>query len=477
MMRRCLLSLLACLLASTALGQEWSLSIRENNLEDGTALTLMAEPGRLVVTRSAGDAPPTLIAVTDLSEDQNHALATAIAEAWEANLDQRALTSDLPQAVLTDLRLRFDGQARQMRVGDVGVPALIALTQTINEMVSVESRLIYPLMTGRSPSAGRPIVAGLELAYYTTEVRILNRQEGSLTPVLRKLRRDLGHGDDRRAAEAARIMDRVGIWHQQQLDATRSRLLDDRPGAYANATRMKALLRGDELGQPFSEIARELSRDGRELREIRAALALREALSLGEAVGLDGDLDAVNWSRFNQQKAARAILLLQAVGERWQRTAAADEAARRLKLWHRRVNVLNEMAPGWRYTHSFALIPIGTDQRVTIRTDDLGNVTTTIDEEIEYDPRQVYMSGSFRNTSSRAYRYTFVVAVSSSLGQGDLFDPEDKQNILGYEQIQTPVLEPGEVWNWETVLRVRSVYQIRKADIGQVSADQPQLAE
>jgi len=476
-MARLLLSVLACLFASAGLGQSWSLSIRETSLNEGTGLNLMAQPGRLVVTRTAGDAPPMLIAVIELTEDQNNALAAAIADTWDANADEIALVSDLPQTVLTDLRLQFEGQARQIRVGDVGVPALIALTEAVNAMVPVESRLIYPLMSGRRPAAGRPIVAGLDVSYYQTEVRILNRQEEPLAAVIRKLRRDLTHSDDQRAAEAARILERISLWHQQQLDAARAMLLDDRPSAYANATRMEELLRGDELGVPFSELVRELSRDARELREIRAVLALREALVLGEEVGLDGDLDVVNWSAFNQQKAYRAIELLEAVGDRWSRTAAADQAAQLHKVWTRRIGVLNEMAPSWRYTHSFALIPIGTDQRVTVRTDEYGNITTTIDEEIEYDPHQVYMSGTFRNTSSRAYRYTFVVALSSSLGQGNLFDPEEKRHVLGFEQIQTPLLQPGEVWNWETVLSVRSVYQIRKCGIGQITADQPHQPE
>lgn len=476
-MSRLLSVLLLCLTASAALAQDWSLSIRESTVEDGTALTLMAEPGRLVVTRSAGDAPPQLIAIVELTEDQNNALATAIADTWDANADERALVSDRPQAVLTDMRLQLDGQTRQMRVGDVGVPELIALTQAINELVSVESRLIYPLMSGRSPAAGRPIVAGLDLDYYQTEVRILNRQEESLVAVIRKLRRDLTHSDDQRAAEAARVLERIELWHQQQLDAVQSLLLDDRASAYANATRMQELLRGDEMGRPFAAVVRDLSRDARELREIRAVLAMREALALGEEVGLDGDLDVVNWTRLNQRKAARAIELLQAVGDRWERTAAADDAAQLLKVWHRRIGVLNEMAPGWRYTHSFALIPIGTEQQVTIRTDEYGNITTTINEEIAYDPNQVYTSGTFRNTSSRPYRYTFVIALSSSLGQGNLFDPEEKRFILGFEQIQTPLLQPGEVWQWETVLSVRSVYHIRKCDIGQVTADQPHQPE
>lgn len=476
-MARHIAACLLLLLAPVALAQSWSLSVRETNLEDGTALSLLAEPGRLVITRSAGDAPATLIGVIELTEDQSNQIALAIADTWDANADERGLVSDRPQAVRTDLRLALDGQTRRLRVGDVHVPELVQLTAALNQLVGVESRLIYPLMVGRSPAAGRPIVAGLEVQYFRTEVGILNRQEENLVPVLRKLRRVVEDDDDARALEATAILDRVAIWHTQQLDAVRSWLLDDRPSAYENAGRVAELLRGDELGLPFSEVVRDLSRNQRELREIRATLALREATVLGHEVGLDGDLDVVNWTRFNQRKAARALDLLAAVNDRWSRTAAADEAATLRRAWARRVGVLNEMQPAWRYTHSFALIPIGTEQHVTIRTDDNGNITTTIDEEIVFDRNQVYMSGTFQNTSSRAHRYTFVVAVSSSNGRGSMFDPEIKQQLLGYERIQSPLLEPGELFNWETVLTIQNVYAIRRCGVGQVAADQPHQPE
>lgn len=476
-MSRFFLVVLLGLIAPGALAQSWSLSIRETNLEDGTALSMLAEPDRLVITRSAGDAPATLIGVLELTEDQSNQIASAIADTWDANADERGLVSDRPQAIRTDLRLALDGQTRRLRVGDVHVPELVELTSAINGLVGVELRLIYPIMVGRSPAAGRPIVAGLDVQYFRTEIGILNRQEENLVPVLRKLRRVVEDDDDARALEATAILDRVAIWQQQQLDAVRSWLLDDRPSAYENAGRMAELLRGDELGVPFSQVVRDLSRNERELREIRATLALREATVLGHEVGLDGDLDVVNWTRFNQRKAARALDLLAAVNDRWSRTHAAEEAATLRRAWTRRVGVLNEMQPAWRYTHSFALIPIGTEQHVTIRTDDNGNVTTTIDEEIVYDRNQVYMSGTFQNTSSRAHRYTFVVAVSSSNGRGSMFDPEIKQKLLGYERIQTPLLEPGELYNWETVLTIQNVYAIRRCGVGQVAADQPHQPE
>lgn len=86
------------------------------------------------------------------------------------------------------------------------------------------------------------------------------------------------------------------------------------------------------------------------------------------------------------------------------------------------------------------------------------------------DTANVMVRGTFVNTSTQAWRYTFVIRIA---GDASFGLPIDQPGLNGQWRYQTPLLGPGDLHEFEVKVPVKNVYDIDTVRIGDVTADQP----
>lgn len=119
-----------------------------------------------------------------------------------------------------------------------------------------------------------------------------------------------------------------------------------------------------------------------------------------------------------------------------------------------------ENKPKWSVQYSMGLIERGGGTRV-VRSEG-GRVFIRNIRNV--DREHVLINGNFKNESLSPYRYSFEIRIGRKSGGNQ---------IIGAWRYQTPLLDPGEIHQFEVKVPVRHVSLIHNYEVGNVEADHP----
>lgn len=319
------------------------------------------------------------------------------------------------------------------------------------------------------PAEDLPIVpAALDAGALGALVDAINRRGESAPAALRRVRASLTHDDNDRVVTADAILTAVERWAERRLADVEALDKTDPVAAYMQADDVGAVLGSDPIATPFTAYIAGLKADRAKWRHVESMAALCRVLEQADAIGLTGDWAHLDFKDNDIREAVKQIITkMKLIMRSWPRSAAAEKADALFTAWQEREAQILANLPAWRYTSNLGLIKIGTKETTTIttETDTDGNVTITEKDRILYDPQKVVMFGTFQNTSDKAYRYTFVVGASTR--HVKQWPPEDKF-MTGFALVQTPVLGPGEVYDWKTEFGVSDIRDVRQYGICKV---------
>ena len=307
---------------------------------------------------------------------------------------------------------------------------------------------------------------------FETETDAINERGSKASAAILHVRRWLERDDVKRRVAAEDVIKELTKWAELEIGRVES--ADDPVDAYILADDAINTLGQDPLATPFKDFLKRLQREHRGLSAIKAMAAYRRAMIDAHAVGLTGDWELIDFQNANVRQMIKEIKQKLALIVNSSPNSEAGQAARHtLQEWEDREAQAIADLPAWRYTVQLAFIQTGTKQESIVITQSDG--TTYIAERTRpvYDPNLAELSGSFQNTSDKPYRYTFLAGVSVGDYPKVPFTKLRKNQLLGFELIQTPVLQPGEVYNWQATVSVRNIRHIHRKGVTMVEAFDP----
>lgn len=120
--------------------------------------------------------------------------------------------------------------------------------------------------------------------------------------------------------------------------------------------------------------------------------------------------------------------------------------------------------PKWSLQYALGLIEPDGRLRIVHR-DDHGRLS--IRDLRSVDRNHVIVRGNIKNESTLPYRYTFEIRIAGGVRVDDTA-------ILGSWRYQTPMMTPGRIHQFEVKVPVTNVADVRRYEIGNISADQPE---
>ena len=307
---------------------------------------------------------------------------------------------------------------------------------------------------------------------FETETAAINERGGKASAAILHVRRWLERDDVKRRVAAEDVIKELTKW--AELEMKRIESAEDPVDAYILADDAISTLGQDPLSKPFKDYLKRLQREHRGLSAIKAMAAYRRAMIDAHAVGLTGDWDLIDFQNTNVRQMIKEIeQKLALIVNSWPKSEAGQAARHTLQEWSDREAQAIADLPAWRYTVQLAFIQTGTKQETIVITQSDG--TTYVEERSRptYDPNLAELSGTFQNTSDKPYRYTFLAGVSVGDYPKVPFTKLRKHQLLGFELIQTPVLQPGEVYNWQATVSVRNIRHIHRKGVTMVEAFDP----
>lgn len=121
--------------------------------------------------------------------------------------------------------------------------------------------------------------------------------------------------------------------------------------------------------------------------------------------------------------------------------------------------------PRWSIQYSLGLIDRNGNIRLVERMDD---GTVSIRDARDVDRTHVMVRGNIRNESKLTYRYTFDARIA---GRPLVTARNEKPPVIGEWRYQTPILEPGELHEFEIKVPVSHVTHVHRYEIGNISAE------
>lgn len=330
--------------------------------------------------------------------------------------------------------------------------------------------LPQPAPTIEKPKKDEPILPpSFATVVFESEARAINARSDKAGTAIEHIRRWLTRDDVRRRVAAEDIVKTLTSWAKAEMARIQS--TDDPVTAYMHADNAINLFEQDPLAKPFKQYMMELRRDRATYRELEPMAEYRRALYEAELVGLLDDWDLIDFSNVGFRNTIKTITSkLTIITNHWPKSDAADIAQAKLDEWARRESQAIADLPAWRYTWHLALIQVGTETKTKIITRTDGSIYIEEDTDIVYDPNNVVLYGTFQNTSDKPYRYTFLAAVAPSGFLKVPFTKLKKKQLSGYELVQTPLLQPGELYSWEVSVSVSvSVGSIHNLNRGGVT--------
>jgi len=306
---------------------------------------------------------------------------------------------------------------------------------------------------------------------FETEVAAINARGDKAATAIGNVRRWLTKDDVKRRVAAQDIIDTVTKWAEDQKSKMDSSA--DPVTAYLIADDAINLLQQDPLAKPFKRYVQTLQRNRTQWHDILAMAAYRRAIAQAKDIGLLGDWALIDFQNTDVRLDIKAVAAkLTLITNNWPSSQAAALAQADLDNWQDQQAQAVADLPAWRYTWQLDLINIGTETSTTIITRPDG--TIIIDEDLKqvYDPKKVLLYGTFQNTADKPYRYTFVAGVTSGGLFKTPFNKLKKNQLLGFELIQTPMLQPGELYKWEAYVAVDNIRNLHRGGITMVEVRQ-----
>lgn len=367
-------------------------------------------------------------------------LATGVAQA-----QSDVVSRDTAPATLEDALERIEKLEQMLREKDVPSPERPAV---LDEEVPAP-KLIVP--------------KHVEATGLVAEVRAINDRTENQVAALASVRRAFTQSEDSALQQSAyQVLFAIESWAASRTSEIDALFHHDAAAAYMLAEDALQLVRRDPIGADLRDYVNGLQSDKDQWQEIRAMAHFRRIMAGAQELGLTGGLKQIELEDSQTRRKIRAVgHRLGALQRAWPHTEAGRDARAQLREWRGQEREQVAGKPAWRYTWDISLIQIGTDSTTTIekRSSHVGR-KIVIEEETEpvYDNRNVDLSGTFQNRSTQPYRYSFVVSM---------------RGRSGVQRIQTPVLEPGEVYQWGTRFTVRSAYSARRVSVTDVEAVTP----
>jgi len=213
-----------------------------------------------------------------------------------------------------------------------------------------------------------------------------------------------------------------------------------------------------DLRQQVAKVTLELRAAQRELEAIRDFLAERQLKATFERwKTLRADLAE------QRRRLKRERVRLEAARDALDRTTRriAEEQARAQDRAEQRAE--KATAPNWSAQYQMGVIYEDGDELFVKTTD--GSVF--IDGDNDIDHRNILVRGTFLNKAAAPWRYTFEIRA----GGAERFT--GSRRIIGSWRYQTPLLDPGELHEFEVKMPVDHVSRVRVIQIGNVVADRP----
>ena len=314
----------------------------------------------------------------------------------------------------------------------------------------------------------QPILpASFATVVFETETRAINERSDKSGTAIEHVRRWLERDDVKRRVAAQDIVKTLTAWAEAELALIQS--TGDQLTAYMHADEAIRLFEQDPLAKPFKQYMKNLQRDRATFRELEPMAAYRRAMVEAGSVGLLGDWELIDFSNVDVRNTIKTITTkLALITNHWPKSDAADLSQAKLDEWSARQTQAIADLPAWRYTWQMSLIHLGTETETRVITNADGSVYIEEDTDIVYDKNNVILYGTFQNTSDKPYRYTFLAAVAPSSWIKTPFMKLKKTQLSGYELVQTPVLQPGELHNWQVTVSVDSIRNLNRGGVTMV---------
>ncbi|MFK7789608.1 MAG: hypothetical protein AB8C95_08990 [Phycisphaeraceae bacterium] len=299
---------------------------------------------------------------------------------------------------------------------------------------------------------------------FETEVAAINERTDKAAAAIGHIRRWLTKDDVKRRVASQDIIDTLTAWADNEMSKINTSA--DEVGGHMIADDAISLLEQDPLAKPFKQHMKSLKRNRTQWHDIVSMAAYRRAIAQAEDVGLTGDWALIDFQNINVRLDIKNISAkLTLITNNWPTSDAAKSAQANLDNWQAKQEQAIADLPAWRYTWQLDLINIGTETSTTIVTKPDGTVIIDEDQRQVYDPEKVLLYGTFQNTSDKPYRYTFVAGVTSGGFFKTPFNQLKQNQLIGFELIQTPLLQPGELHNWKAFVAVDSIRNLNRGGV------------
>lgn len=380
------------------------------------------------------------------------ALAAAVLLALLPASPTHAQATPADDAALEHIRLLED----KLREAGADVPAR---PQALREATPLHKRPIVPSSVDTGP--------------FAAQARQINARDETSARALHHVRNALSSNDKAEHEPASDIIFAVYNWADARLKAAEQTLEIDAVTAYMLVDDALTVVGRDPIGRPLQDFVKTLRADRRAWRDIASEAAYRETMALAESIGLAGDWSAIDFNNGRVRDEIKRISdKLRLIGKAWAGAHGAELANDTLSDWRQRETQATADQPAWRYTWNLGLIHLGTEKTTEVKTSASGKVYIVEDIEQVFDEKRVEMFGTFQNTSDKAYRYTFVVGVSTQYNANEPWTGLSTRHT-SYEMVQTPVLAPGELHNWRAEIVVANASQIKRAGLARVEPHEP----
>lgn len=304
-------------------------------------------------------------------------------------------------------------------------------------------------------------------AVFETETLAINERNDKAATAIQHIRRWIERDDVKRRVAAKDIMKTLTAWAEAEINKINAS--SDPVASYVRADNAINLLQQDPLAMPFKRYMQTLQRDRSAYRGIVALAAYQDAIKEAQDVGLLDDWELIDFQNTNVRLTIKAITAkLTLITNTWPKSDAAESAQAKLDDWAAREAQAVADLPAYRYTWQMDLIETGTKTRTTIITQADGSVFVSENQRQLYDQETVMLYGTFQNTSDKSYRYTFVAGVTAGNWPKTPFTKLKKTQLIGYELIQTPLLRPGELHNWQAPVHVGSIRNLHRGGVTMV---------
>lgn len=221
--------------------------------------------------------------------------------------------------------------------------------------------------------------------------------------------------------------------------------------------------------QQIAELRTQLANVTLELREAQQQLeAIRDFLKAEDLAATFERWQALRAELAEERRSIRRERVrLEAAREELDRTTQriADRRAAEAEQAEQRAKAAAE--PDWTAQYQMGVIYHDGNELYVKATD--GSIFVDADQDI--DRRNILVRGTFLNKSAVAWRYTFEIRA------GGVERFRRGRRIVGSWRYQTPLLDPGELHEFEVKMPVDDVSHVRVLQIGKVVADRPAQGE